>query len=261
MQIIFGEQVPSYTIGNSVTNIGSSAFSNCTGLTSVTIPNSVSSIGDGAFENCSSLSSITIPNSVTNIESGAFKGCSGLTKVIVKDIGAWCNISFKNGLSNPLYYAKHLYSDENTEITNLVIPNRVKNIGDNAFYGCSSLTTITIPNSVTSIGYQAFDGCICLTKIYCYKEEPLYIVYSVFSGVPKNGTLHVPIGCGDAYRNADVWKEFYIVEDLTTGIVSIDNSRLTNDNDVWYTLSGTRLNGKPTKAGIYIVNGKKVMIK
>ena len=46
----------------------------------------------------------------------------------------------------------------------------------------------------------------------------------------------------------------------TTGIISIDNSQLTIDN-VWHTLNGTRLNGKPTKAGIYIVNGKKVVIK
>ena len=50
-----------------VTSIGISAFSNCSGLTSVTIPNSVTFIGTYAFSGCSGLTSVTIPNSVTSI--------------------------------------------------------------------------------------------------------------------------------------------------------------------------------------------------
>ncbi|MDO4994041.1 MAG: leucine-rich repeat domain-containing protein [Bacteroidales bacterium] len=59
----------------SVTSIGGSAFSGCSGLTSVTIPNSVTSIGRQAFWRCSGLTSVTIPNSVTSIEGAAFNGC------------------------------------------------------------------------------------------------------------------------------------------------------------------------------------------
>ena len=66
-----------------VTSIGKSAFSFCTGLTSITIPNSVTSIGKSAFFNCSSLTSISIPNSVTSIESGAFHLCSSLTSISI----------------------------------------------------------------------------------------------------------------------------------------------------------------------------------
>ena len=62
----------------SVTRIGQSAFSYCSGLTSVTIPNSMTSIEEGAFSYCSSLTSITIPNSVASIEYGAFCSCSNL---------------------------------------------------------------------------------------------------------------------------------------------------------------------------------------
>ena len=47
-------------IPNSVTSIGSGAFSGCTSLTSVTIPNSVTSIGSDAFHNCTSLTSVTV---------------------------------------------------------------------------------------------------------------------------------------------------------------------------------------------------------
>jgi hypothetical protein len=94
-----------------------------------------------------------------------FSGCSGLKKVIVKDIAAWCGIEFYDNHSNPLYHARHIYSDENTEITNLTIPNSVTSIGNYAFYECSGLTSITIGNSVTSIGWRAFQYCSGLTSV------------------------------------------------------------------------------------------------
>ena len=155
----------SVTIPNSVTSIGNRAFYGCTGLTSITIPNSVTGFGDDAFFGCSGLTSVTIGSSVTSIGINAFYDCSGLKKVVVSDIAAWCGIKFGDANANPLLYAKHLYSDKNTEIKDLVIPNGVTSIGDYAFQCCSGLTSATIPNSVTIIGYVAFAGCTDLTSI------------------------------------------------------------------------------------------------
>ena len=92
----------------------------------------------------------------------------------------------------------------------------------------------------------------------------MWIEYTVFYNVPKNTcTLYVPVGSKNIYKESLTnWKYFEnIVEFDATGIVSIDNSQLTIDNDVWHTLNGVRLNGKPTKAGVYIVNGKTVVVK
>ena len=65
--IVIPETVEYNDVSYSVTSIGESAFSNCSGLTSVTIPNSVTSIGEIAFRSSSDLISVTIGNSVTSI--------------------------------------------------------------------------------------------------------------------------------------------------------------------------------------------------
>ena len=231
------------TIPNGVTSIGQSAFAGCTRLTTVTIPNSVTSIGQSAFLNCSGLTSVTIPNSVTSIHLYAFEGCSGLKKVIVNDVAAWCNIDFRGYDANPLYYAHHLYCDENTEITDLVIPNSVTSIGTYAFCKCSGLTSVNIPNSVTSIGRYAFEGCSGLTSVtipesvtsigwYAFNcsgltsvkvemESPLSISSSTFS-YRANATLYVPKGSKAAYEEANYWKEFKQIVEFPNADVNQD---------------------------------------
>ena len=69
----YADRIQTVVFGDGVTNIGDSAFYECSSLTSVTIPNSVTSIGYYAFYGCSSLTSVTIPDSVTSIGSGAFE--------------------------------------------------------------------------------------------------------------------------------------------------------------------------------------------
>ncbi len=125
---------------------------------------SVTSIGSQAFYEYSGLTSVTIPGSVTSIGSDVFHGCSGLTSVHISDLEAWCKIAFNGSMSNPLHYAHHLFLN-GEEIKDLVIPNSVTSIGKYAFYACSGLTSVTIPNSVTGIGINAFWGCSGLTSV------------------------------------------------------------------------------------------------
>ena len=121
----------------------------------------VTEIGDHAFYRCESLTSITIPSCVTAIRWDAFDFCTGLTRVNITDIAAWCNI---NCDSNPLSYAQHLFLN-GEEVTELVIPEGITVIRNNAFSQCIGLTSVTIENSVTTIGNNAFEDCTGLTSV------------------------------------------------------------------------------------------------
>ena len=118
-----------YTIPDSVTTIGGSAFSDCNSLTSVTIPDSVTTIGDKAFYNCDSLTSITIPDSVTTIGYWAFMNCISLTSVTIGD--------------------------------------SVTTIGREAFYSCRSLTSVYCKATTPPrIGIDVFNYNANSRKIY-----------------------------------------------------------------------------------------------
>ena len=52
-----------------------------------------------------------------------------------------------------------------------------------------------------------------------------------------------------------------VFEGEATGIKTTDFTDYTDSDDAWYTLDGRRLQGKPAKSGIYVNNGRKIVIK
>lgn len=131
-------------IPDGVKGIAESAFSGCTGLTSVKIPESVKTIGNNAFENCVGLSKIVIPDSIKNLGSFAFRGCNGLQSVSIgKNVRVIERYAFFGC----------------TALKSLTMRNGIECIGNYAFQGCVSLKNITVPDSVKSVGNCSFSGC------------------------------------------------------------------------------------------------------
>ena len=123
-----------------VTEIGDSAFENCSGLTNVEIPNGVISIGSSAFEYCSGLTSITIPDSVADIGDYAFSGCSKLECINVDENNAeYASISgslFKKDYSRLIFVP--------AKASELTIPAQTVYIGTYNEYDSSVLTDRTL---------------------------------------------------------------------------------------------------------------------
>ena len=65
------------------------------------------------------------------------------------------SVTISEGIENLGKYALSFCG----KLTNVVIPNSVKEILDGAFRGCDGLETVTIGKSVASIGPSAFSGC------------------------------------------------------------------------------------------------------
>ena len=142
--------IPDEIEENTVTEIGSNAFSNCASLTSITIPAGVTVIGSGAFNACASLTSITIPEGVTSIGERTFSNCASLTNVTIPEgVASIGERAFSNCAN----------------LTSVTIPEGVTSVGKNTFSSCASLTSVTIPDSVTVIGSGAFIACASLTSI------------------------------------------------------------------------------------------------
>ena len=97
--------------------------------------------------------------------------------------------------------------------------------------------------------------CSSLNDITCLATTPP-IANEKFTN--HYGTLHVLPGCKAAYKADNVWKNFTIVEDATTGIDVVEDTP-TISSDKIFSISGQQLN--KTKKGLNIINGKKILVK
>ena len=204
------------TIPNGHTSIGSTAFSNCTSLTSVTIPDSVTSIGNNALYGCSSLASITIPDSVTSIGNNAFSNCRSLNKLTINDLSSWCGVTLYSQNSHPLNAFGDLYLND-VKITDLAIPNTVTEIKNYTFKNCS-FASITIPDSVTSIGNNAFSNCRSLTSVAIGNG-----VTSIGNGAFQHCRRDITVNVPDSVTTigSDAFADAFTTVIVGTGITSI----------------------------------------
>ena len=234
----------------SVKNIENAAFHNCK-LTDIALPG-VTNIGDNAFANNGSLTNVVFSGDLKTIGNNAF-GSTGIKKVVlppslktltgcfpqldevhISDLTAYLGITFTGSTLN----GAMLYLN-GEPVTDLVIPDgvtvipenafryygnmtsvtftaSVKEIGRYAFESCTGLIEVTIPNSVTNLGGSAFANCSNLKRA-TIGEGVTVVRYGTFSGTALPDVRFF----GDEPTSADIYSDsatVHILEDAAWSV-------------------------------------------
>lgn len=236
--------------------------------------NAATGIGDWHFGNCSNLTSLFIGENISKVGYAAFAGCSRLDTVFwnatnCEDFGV-----DSQSHQHPAFVGNPNSAENNNSLTTIIFGSNVNKIPNWLCKNLPNLTSIIIPYAVSTIGPSSFYGCETITSIYSYIINPstVTVVYGnidSFSYVNKDiCTLYVPEGSLEIYKTTYPWYLFKnIIEFDTSGIdnVTVDSKNNLEDNIMTiYTIDGRYVNTKDTSTlpnGIYIINGKKYLIK
>ena len=167
--------------------IGTSAFSNCSALTTLKLSANITSIGDGAFSNCSKLGSLELPKNLKSIGYNALSNCSKIVNLTIPEsvtsLGAMfiqgtgiSSITIPKNVSECKTYNSYEGPLAGSNVTEVVFEEGMTAIPS---YVCSTnnykscIEKVVIPESVTSMGYRAFYGCNYL-KLTIYGSRGSY---------------------------------------------------------------------------------------
>lgn len=119
-------------------------------LQEVILDEGVVEIGDKVFSSCNNLKNIKLPLTLMRIGDGAFQS-SGLTEILIPD-----NVKY---IGNKAFY-------QNSFLKKVTLSNCIETIGDKSFYECQQIESITLPGSLEYLGEEAFYNCRRLKDVF-----------------------------------------------------------------------------------------------
>ena len=196
-----------------------------TNLKRVVLPHSISDIGEKTFRGCGNLQEVIMTNAPTSIGKEAFRDCGSLALIPninnVKEIG---ELAFYNCIQLGLFEGT-----KELDLTSLVtlsasafcgckkiqavrFSDKLRSIGESAFYDCSSLTDVTLPSNLVRLSASSFEK----TPFIKYNTESV-------EGIQYLGT--VAIGCDKSLSVVNF-------REGTLGIADCSWSSYTNVTDI-----------------------------
>ena len=192
--------------GSQLTQLSDNLFSGCVTLSSFTIPATITSIGASCFYQCSQLGSISIPASVNSIGSNAFKECSSLQSVTFADgiqletipEGCFSFCSSLAGIDIPASVRRINGAEDNgafrrsgIKYVNFADNCIVEYLGASAFRGCDELTEFVMPNSVKEVGEMLLQADPKLERVILSNQLKI-ISSQIVCNCPKLTHIDIP---------------------------------------------------------------------
>lgn len=251
-----------------VTTLGEYIFWDCESLTDVKLPKTLTALRKECFKKCTALKSITLPDNISLIEESAFEGCSSLETVTfpksLKEVHAQafycCNLKKVDLSQTQVETIGSAAFAQNAHCEEVYLPKTLKTLegdGEGTFSSCGvkkAVCSAVVPPKTIDGGYDY----VSLKK----KTNPVSWI-NIFEGSDENFVLEVPAGSVENYKNADGWKNAasHIVTSIRGvkasqgkfGVYDITGKRYMNHADAQTVNTLQR--------GVYIINGKKVLVK
>ncbi len=191
----------------------------------------------GVFRKCTALTEVIMPaaDQAANFRSfeGAFNGCSALTAIDLKGC---------TGLNNT----------------------------NEAFYSCEALEKVVLPGNF-QFGTDTFDRCEALKEIDWTSFEGTEAPAFKMNSLPTLGkalTITVPAAAYDSFVANTSWNSYTIVSDGQSALTTITADADAQSARTVYDFSGRQVTvlapGQDVNtlpAGLYIVGGRKVLVK
>ena len=160
----------------SLRTIGYICFYDCISLVEVNIPSGVTELDEGTFFNCRALKKVILPDGIQHLPKQAFHGCKALVSIKlplgIKTIGNAALSSCSSLSSVNFNELKELESVGSSAFARCALVkvdllglDKLMEIGDRAFDGCSALIDFTFPPNMTTVNFQVFFNCPNLAKV------------------------------------------------------------------------------------------------